>query len=240
MSGISVAVLTGGHAFHVRPFIDFFNGLDGVDAYVQPFSDWLTASGIDDHPWFAEQLGPDRAELPHQDVRDSFDVTFFYNFCYQEPLEGEARVCVERLIETGKPIFAMHHALLNWDERWEKIIGLSKGRELRQEDYGGPIEGIWFGNFPVQVAKDHPASKGLTDFEVEDETYSIPDCDDDCDVLLTTEHRTSMRTLAWTRTEGKSRVFCLELGHDPRSWHNPSFRRLIQNGLQWCVEKQPA
>jgi len=237
MSEISVAVVTQGHAFHVRPFIDFFNSLNGVKAYVISIGDWLTASGIDDHPWYQETYS-ELPDFPHREVRDSFDVTLFYNLAYPEKLEGDTKAAVERLIELGKPIFVMHHALFNWDARWGKIIGLSKPRELRDEDYGGPLNGIWFGTFPVNVVKEHPAAKGLIDFEINDETYALPDCDDDCEVLLTTEKRTSMRTIAWTRTEGKSRIFCSELGHDWKAWQNPAFRTLVQNGIHWCAEKE--
>ena len=236
MKPLSVAVLTGGHKFHVRPFIDFFNGLDGVNAYVHHFNDWLTPSGIDDHPWFAKTLDPIGSKALHQEVRDSFDVTLFYTML-RGPLEGEAKACVNRLIESGKPMFVMHHALLNWqDSRWGEFIGITGERTMRDADYGGPLPGLWFGTYPIEVNADHPASAGLADFEIEDETYSLPDCDDDCDVLLTTPDERSMRTIAWTHTYGDSRVFCTELGHDPRSWRNPSFRTLVQNGLRWCAD----
>ncbi|HAK52359.1 MAG TPA: hypothetical protein DCM54_10735 [Gammaproteobacteria bacterium] len=236
MNRLSVAVVTGGHKFHVRPFTDFFNSLDGVDPYIQHFDDWLSPSGVDDDPWFADTYGT--SDLVHQEVRDSFDITLLYTLV-RGPLEGAAKASVERLIETGKPIFILHHALFNWreDARWGEIMGLSSERTLRQVDYGGPMNGIWFGEFPVKVNTDHPASAGLSDFEIDDETYALPDCDEDCDVLLTTEHESSMRTLAWTRMEGDSRIFCMQLGHDPKSWHNPAFRTLIQNGLKWCSDR---
>ena len=235
MSPLSVAVLTGGHKFHVRPFIDFFNGLDGIDAYVFNFNDWLTPSGIDDHPWFSKTLDPVGTKSLHEDVRDSFDVTLFYTML-RAPLEGEAKACVNHLIEAGRPVFVMHHALLNWpDSRWGEIVGVAGERMMRQVDYGGPVNGIWFGSYAVNVNADHPASAGLSDFEIVDETYSIPDCNVDCDVLLTTSHEPSMRTLAWSRTEGDSRIFCSELGHDYRAWQNPAFRTLVQNGIRWCA-----
>ena len=236
MKPLSVAVLTGGHKFHVRPFIDFFNGLDGVNAYVFHFNDWLTPSGIDDHPWFAKTLEPFGTKTLHQEVRDSFDVTLFYTML-RGPLVGEAKACVDHLVESGKPMFVMHHALLNWqDSCWGEIIGIAGERRMRDADYGGPLPGIWFGTYPIEVNPDHPASDGLADFEIEDETYSLPDCDDECDVLLTTTNERSMRTIAWSRTHGDSRVFCTEMGHDPRSWRNPTFRTLVQNGLRWCAD----
>ena len=172
MKPLSVAVLTGGHKFHVRQFIDFFNGLDGVDAYVHHFNDWLTPSGIDDHPWFARAKGLDGTRSVHEKVRDSFDVTLFYTML-RGPLEGEAKACVDHLIETGKPVFVMHHALLNWpDSSWGDIIGIAGERTMRQVDYSGPAKGLWFGPYSVNVNADHPASDRLADFEIVDETYS--------------------------------------------------------------------
>ena len=57
-----VAVLTGSHPFHVRPFHDFIYGLVGIKPYMQSFDDWLTSAGFEDND---------------QEVRDSYDVTLF-------------------------------------------------------------------------------------------------------------------------------------------------------------------
>ena len=53
-------------------------------------------------------------------------------------------------------------------------------------------------------------------------------------MLLTTDRPNAMRTVAWTRMEGDSRIFCLQLGHDNKTWSHPAFRTVVQNGLQWC------
>ena len=229
MSELSVAVLTGGHRHHVLQFIDFFTSLDGVNAYVFNIKDWLTPSGLDDRRYFAG------TQDVHHAVRDGFDVTVFYTMTQQGPDEEE-RACVERLIENGQSIFVLHHAVLHWryDDRWGQIMGLGGARWVQDIDCGGPVNGVWFGTVPVKVNADHPLSAGLADFEIEDETYAVRDCEDDCDVLLTTDRPNSMRTIAWTRMEGDSRIFCLQLGHDPQTWSHPAFRTVVQNGLQWC------
>ena len=230
MSQLSVAVLTGGHRHHVVQFIDFFTSFDGVDAYVFNINDWLTPSGIDDRRYFAG------TRAVHDEVRDSFDVTVFYTMTQEGP-DDEQRACVERLIENGQSIFVLHHSVLHWryDDRWGQIMGLGGARWVQDVDCGGPVNGVWFGRLPVQVNTDHRLSTGLADFEIEDETYAVRDCEDDCDVLLTTDRPNSMRTLAWTRMEGDSRIFCLQLGHDPQAWSHPAFRTVVQNGLQWCA-----
>ncbi|MDE0451342.1 MAG: ThuA domain-containing protein [Gammaproteobacteria bacterium] len=209
---LDVAVLTGSHPFHVRPFYDFIHGLDGVRPYIQSFDDWLTAAGFEDSD---------------QEERDSYDVTLFYTML-RGVSEGKSRACIEHLFDSGQPVFVLHHALLNYreDDWWAEVVGLPD-RSFSSD--------IWLGSYRVDVNEDHPASAGLEDFEIYDETFSLSDCNADCDVLLTTAKEGSMHTLAWSRIHGNSRVFCLQLGHDARSWENPAFRTVVQNGLRWCA-----
>ena len=49
-------------------------------------------------------------------------------------------------------------------------------------------------------------------WDIVDETYNIGDADEDSHILLTTDHPQSMKTIAWTRTFGKARVFCYRGG----------------------------
>ena len=46
-------------------------------------------------------------------------------------------------------------------------MGLGGARWVRDVDCGGPVNGVWFGTYPVKVNTDHPLSTGLSDFEVE-------------------------------------------------------------------------
>ena len=165
-------------------------------------------------------------------------MTLFYTMLRGMP-EGKLKACIDHLIDSGQPVFVLHHALLNCmqssngglepleHEWWGDIIGLNDRRITR--------DSVWHGSFQVEVNEDHPASVGLEDFEIYDETYGIGDCSDDCNVLLTTAKERSMRTLAWSRIYGNSRLFCLSLGHDSKSWQNPAFRTVVQNGVRWCA-----
>jgi uncharacterized protein len=53
--------------------------------------------------------------------------------------------------------------------------------------------------------------------------------------LLTTTHAKSGKPLAWTRTEGQSRVVYLQLGHDRQAYENPNFQRLVAQSIQWAA-----
>ena len=51
------------------------------------------------------------------------------------------------------------------------------------------------------------------------------------------QHPKSMKAIGWARQYKKSRVFCLESGHDNQCWANASFREVLRRGLLWCARK---
>lgn len=210
----SVAVITGGHAFDVPHFHRLFRELEGVDAYVQTLEDWV-----------ADCAG----------VREVYDVVLFYSMHRETPAEGEQywsksyREALRSLTRTGQGVLLLHHAILAWPEWpfWADLVGIP---ERRFEDYslGETV--------PVHVEDAHHAiTAGLTDWTMIDETYEMADAGEGCRVLLTTDHPKSMRTLAWTRTQGEARVFCLQSGHDDRAWADANFRAVLERGIRWCA-----
>jgi len=46
------------------------------------------------------------------------------------------------------------------------------------------------------------------------------------------EHR---EPWAWTRTQGKGRIFYTASGHDERTWKNTEFQKLLRNAIVWAV-----
>ena len=47
----------------------------------------------------------------------------------------------------------------------------------------------------------------------------------------------SGKPLAWTRTQGKSRVVYLELGHDHLAYENPNYRQLVARSVHWVAKR---
>ena len=70
-----------------------------------------------------------------------------------------------------------------------------------------------------------------------DETYTMADAAASSEILLTGEHPKSMKTIAWARQHSKSRVFCLQSGHDDQTWQNANFREVLQRGIQWVAQR---
>ena len=211
---IRTAVITGGHSFNVVDFYHLFRQLEGIDAYLQHMDDFASSSAT---------------------VRNSYEVLLFYTMLLDGPTDdglpwyaGKPRSTLEQLGQTEQGIFMLHHSILAYREWpiWNQLVGLpdlSHDVTMAQ-------------TLPVEVVDpDHPITEGLSDWEIVDETYQMCDPDPQSQALLTTDHPTSMRVLAWTRQYRKSRVFCFQSGHDNRTWANPNFSTIVHRGIRWCA-----
>jgi uncharacterized protein len=214
MSTPKVAVITGGHPFEVVPFHALFRALPEADCYIQNMEEFATSS-------------------PQE--RAAYDVVLFYNMHTQTPTEGvplgrSMQSALERLGETRQGVFVLHHALLAFPQwpLWSEIVG---------------IAGRGFGYYHdqemhLEVANAaHPITRGLTAWDMVDETYTMDGAGAGSEILLTVQHPRSMKTIAWTRTYRQARVFCLELGHDHLAYAHPVFRTLVGRGIQWCASR---
>jgi len=122
----------------------------------------------------------------------------------------------------------LHHALLAFPEWqvWNDIVGIQdRSFGYHQNE-----------TLTIEVANpDHPITRGLSNWTMVDETYTMADAGEGCEVLLTAEHPKSMKTIAWTRQHEDARVFCFESGHDHQTWPDPNFREVVRRGIQWCA-----
>ena len=132
--------------------------------------------------------------------------------------------------ETKQGIVVLHHAILAYPqwEVWNQLVGIP---DRAYKPFIGETV-----NARV-IAPEHPIVKGVGDWTMIDETYSMADTDRDSEVLITYDHPKSMKTIAWTRTYRNSRVFCYEAGHDNLTWVDSNFRRVLKNGICWASER---
>jgi uncharacterized protein len=211
---LTLAVITGQHAFDVPGFYALFRAMPGIDFYPQALEDWAADFG---------------------GMRDRYDVLLFYN--YHQTLDApgghtwgrDARRTVERLGETPQGIIILHHgigAFQGWDV-WSELCGLpDRTFEYFKEQ-----------RVRVHVADPwHPVTRGLGDWEIVDETYTLPAVGGDATVLLTTDHPRCTPTLAWTRQHRAARVLCYQSGHDRRVYEDANFRTVLERGIRWVAE----
>jgi type 1 glutamine amidotransferase len=90
------------------------------------------------------------------------------------------------------------------------------------------------------VNKTHPATRGLSDFETDDELYAKLQGEAPIEVLAEADSEWSKRTepLAFTLSYGQGRVFHETFGHDKKAILNPSVQKLMVQGCEWAATGQ--
>ena len=213
---IKTAVISGHHEYDVVALQTLCRGIPEIDPYPQNMEDFVT------------------------DTRNSleqYEVLVFYNYHLPTPgssgdeLGERMKMSLDSLGETRQGILVLHHAIVafpGW-QKWSDICGIQERAD---------VEGAGDQRVRIQVADpEHPITKGLTSWEMTDETYIMADADVGVgsEVLLTTDHPRSMKTIAWTRQYRNARVFCYQSGHDNAAYSDPSFRTVIARGIQWLA-----
>ncbi|MBI5384159.1 MAG: ThuA domain-containing protein [Verrucomicrobia bacterium] len=206
---LRVAVVTGGHLFDVPNFHKLFRSFPGIEADIQYMDDFVATPAP---------------------VRDQYDVVLFYHMLMHNPPPPPVQAALEHLGATEQGIVAMHHALLAYPQWsvWSEVVGIAD-RKFGFH-YNQTVQ--------VRVANvQHPITRGLKNWEMIDETYTMADAGEGSEILLTVDHPKSMKTIAWARQFKKSRVFCTESGHDNQTWANPNYREVLRRGIQWCARR---
>lgn len=215
-----VLLVTGGHAFEQEPFLEVFRSFDDVTFQ------WR------EHPNAQEMFRPERA--------GGTDVVVMYDMWQR--IADQAKRDLLELPRSGKGLVILHHAIANyneWDE-YARLVGARYHLKPRVIDGVEKARSQWKHGvkFRVKIADpSHPITRGMSDFEIEDETYNLFDVLPGARPLLTTEEPTSGPTLSWWREQGRSRIFYLQLGHDHLAYENPNFRTLVHRAILWSARK---
>jgi hypothetical protein len=215
---VNVAVVTGGHGFQHEPFFKMFDGMKAVD-YIE-----------------AEQK--DHSEL-FEDISDwDYDVIVFYNMT--QNISPKRRKSLLKLLGRGVGVVALHHtmgAYQQWPE-FKQIIGAKYYLRDTMEDGVNHGKGSFKHDIDIRVRvvnRNHPITRGMSDFTIHDETYKNCWFDDGNKVLLTTDHPTSDETIGWVRRYRKARICTIQLGHDSKAYINSNYSRLVERAILWAA-----
>jgi type 1 glutamine amidotransferase len=215
-----VLVIHGGHGFEKEPFFDMFYQNTNIASFTQVMHTKDTSDAYDKSHIY------------------DFDVVVLYDMVQNITDEQMKRFL--GLFERGIGLVVLHHAIVNyqsWPE-YERIIGGTypepqdkKGQVTEQLGYEHDVD------IPVRIiAKNHPVTAGLTDFDLNDEIYWGYRTTSDVTPLLTTTHPKSGKPLAWTRNEAKSRVAYIQLGHGPTAFKDPNYQKLLSQAIIWTAQ----
>ena len=156
----------------------------------------------------------------------------YYN-AHQPTIPDEAKANLVEFVKGGKGLVTVHlssAAFAEWDE-FHKMTG----RYWKMQTSGhGPR-----GPFKAVIAdKEDPITRGLSDFEANDELYAKLQGDEPIHVLVTADSDFSHKTepLAFTVQYGKGRVYHHAFGHDVKAIREPAtVAKLFVRGAEWAA-----
>jgi hypothetical protein len=217
---LKVLVVTGGHGFEKEAFFKVFEENPEI-AFTAAAHGRTNATAYEREDWL------------------SYDVVVLYDMMKEITPAQKAKFLA--LFDKGIGLVVTHHAIASY-QHWpdyERIIG---GRYPEEDGKSGVITAEHGYEHDVEVpvvivAKDHPVTAGLKDFTIRDEIYWGYRVQPEVTPLITTTHPKSGKPLAWARTEGKSRVVYLQLGHGPSAFGNPNYRQLVAQSIRWTAKK---
>lgn len=203
-----------------------------------PYHDWKKTSPVvravlERDPRIEARIVEDPEFLASPLLAD-YDVVLleFYN---EKPLrhQAEAQKNLEQFVRDGKGLVVLHFSCAAFAD-WPGYADLA-GRIWDRKNTHDPR-----GPFTVKITdKQHPITRGMDDFQADDELYVCLTGDRKMDVLATARSKVTGKDypMALTMTLGKGRVFNTPLGHDGRAVQIPGTAKLLQRGCLWSAGK---
>lgn len=174
--------------------------------------------------------------LDNADDLKKYDLIYLAMFNAKTPTASNAgKENLLNFVKGGKGFVVAHLASASfkeWDE-FKKLCGRYWGTTEKGKAGHGPRS-----VFKVNIAdKNSPITKGLADFDQDDELYAKLQGEGPIHVLVTADSDWSKATepLAFTLEYGKGRVFHHTFGHDVKALQTPEVQKLIQRGCEWAA-----
>ncbi|UCF43207.1 MAG: ThuA domain-containing protein [Planctomycetota bacterium] len=215
---IKVVVVTAGHDFEREQFFAIFDSFDNIK--------YVEAEQKDDSEIFEDIAGWD------------YDVMVLYNMT--QKISPKRQANFKKLLDKGVGLVGLHHSIANFQDwpEYRNIIGAKYYLKVTTENGVTYPRGQYKHDVDINVhIRDpgHPVTHSLSDFSINDETYTKYTFDKGSRVLLTTDHPLSNKELCWVRNYANARVCFIQLGHGPRAYANPNYRTLVSQAINFCA-----
>ena len=144
-------------------------------------------------------------------------------------------------VKNGKGLVVYHHASsaftgpTDFEKEFEKVIAGG----WRKQGFHGKMH-----EFTVTVRKEHPITKGITEFKHgRDELYQNSVIPSGSEILVTAysdlskdpKNTDKHEPMVWIAKYGKGRVYQNVLGHDVEAMQSAGFKALMIRGVEWAA-----
>jgi type 1 glutamine amidotransferase/glyoxylase-like metal-dependent hydrolase (beta-lactamase superfamily II) len=150
---------------------------------------------------------------------------------HYEWMTDSQQEAVDRFVRAGGGLLCLHNSLGLYPEHGA-YLKLAGGRYLGH----GPLE-----RFRVEIVDPaHPITRGIEAFSVADEQHT-PSYDAAKVHLLLRNRSDDGKAVAaagWASEPGRGRLCYLANGHTRESLLHPTYQRLMQNAVQWCLRRE--
>ena len=190
--------------------------------------EFLTASGK-----FEVTISEKISVLDDADGLKKFNLIYFalYNAKTPPPSDAGKQNLLD-FVKGGKGFAVAHLASASYKD-WPEFRQLCGRYWVMGQSGHGPRA-----PFKVKITdKEHPITKGVEDFEQDDELYAKLQGDAPIHVLAEADSDWSKKTepMVFTVAYGQGRVFHHTFGHDVKALDNPACKKLIQRGCEWAA-----
>jgi uncharacterized protein len=163
----------------------------------------------------------------------NYDLIFlnYYN-SKNQPLSDLAKENLLNFVKNGKGFAISHLASASWKE-WDEFHKMVGRYWVMGKSGHGPRA-----PFKVKIkTQDNPITKGMQDFETDDELYAKLLGDVPITVLAEADSDWSKQTepLVFTLQYGQGRVFHEAFGHDGKAVKTEGVAKFIQRGCEWAA-----
>lgn len=159
-------------------------------------------------------------------------VVLNYGFWEEPDPSAQAKSGLLNYVKNGGGVVALHFACSSFQE-WDEYAELL-GRVWKKGVGGhGP-----YGDFLVNIkSAEHPITRGMEDFQTQDELYAKLGGDADIEVLASAYSDWSNRVepIVFVKPYEDGRVVQNVLGHGLDAKQNPSYQRLLCRSVEWAA-----
>lgn len=229
----AAALLAFGDAPQAAPASIRVLSVTGIDSKAHPWKERSAAvsRAMDADKRFAVRVVEDPEFVTRPEAAD-FDVLVLH-FRDAKPLPRAADICqsLTRLVRDGKGLVLIHGAT-------GAFPGRADYRSLAGRVWGPGYGHDPRGPFTVHIVnREHPITRGLADFQADDELYFNLAGDRPVEVLAVTRSKKTGKDepVAFVFNFGRGRVFSFPLGHDAKAIDMPGTAELLRRGCVWAA-----